>query len=97
MEQLTKQQAIEFANGKKWEPMTAHERASFQLEQDRLCMSFSVFHEAVENSLGRPVWTHEFGLNRQGLIDELNGSKKAPSFEQICALLPAEKTVVVVA
>ena len=97
MEQLTEQQAIEFANGKEWESMTAHERASFQLEQDRLCMPFSVFHEAVEKSLGRPVWTHEFGLNRQGLIDELNGAQKAPSFEQICALLPAEKTVVVVA
>jgi len=28
-------------------------------------------HEAVEKALGRPVYTHEFGMNRQGLKDEI--------------------------
>ena len=33
---------------------------AFQLYEERLCMPFPLFHKAVEEALGRPVYTHEF-------------------------------------
>lgn len=96
MEQLTQEQAKAFFDTGAWQRMTARERAVFQIEQDRLCMPFGEFHKAIEEALGRPVWTHEFGLNRDGLRAELAGKAKAPTFAEILAMLPAEKTIVVV-
>jgi hypothetical protein len=96
MEQFTKEEAKKFYEEEKWGLMTPSERAAFQLLQDRLCMPFDVFHEAVEKALDRPVWTHEFGLNRDGLISELLGKTGKPSMEDIINLLPKEKTIFVV-
>ena len=95
MEQLTTQQAIAFAESGAWQKWDAKTRAMFQMEQDCLCMPFNEFHKAVEEALGRPVWTHEFGLNRDGLLAELQGKATAPSFADIVAMLPAEKTLLV--
>jgi len=61
MKQLTEKEAIEFANSKKWKSMTYLEKASFQINQECLCMPFGVFQEAVEKTLDRSVWTHELG------------------------------------
>ena len=97
MKQLTEKEAIAFHDNKLYENMSAKERAQFQLAQDRLCMPFDVFHEAVEEALGRPVFTHEFALNRQGLIKELNGEQEAPTFEDIIKLIPEDKRVLIVA
>lgn len=72
MSQLTREEAIEFHDSKKWESMTLHERAEFQLDQDKLCMPFDVFHEAVEKTIGRPVFTHEFGMNAERIKDEVH-------------------------
>lgn len=63
MEQLTKEQAIAFCENKCYEGMTSRQIAEFQMEQDRLCMPFGVFHKAITEALGRPVFTHELGLN----------------------------------
>jgi hypothetical protein len=71
MKQLTESEAIAFFDGKHWESMSLKDRAFFQMQQARLCMPFSVFHEAMEHVLRRPVWTHEFGLNRDGLMAEM--------------------------
>lgn len=94
---MTQEQAIALAKSKFWEPMTFRERAEFQMFEDRLCMPFEVFHEAIEKTLGRPVFTHEFGLNREGLEQELLGHRPRPSFEDIVNLIPADKRVLVVA
>lgn len=94
--QLTEAQAIEFHDSGAWERLPIAERAAFQLEQGRLCMPFSKFHEAIEHALGRPVWTHEFVFPDR-LRDEMAGRAAAPSFDQILALLPAGKTVIVAA
>lgn len=94
MEQLTREQAIAFHDSGAWKQMDAKARAVFQMEQDKLCMPFSEFHAAIEEALGRPVFTHEFYLNRDGLRAELEGKAKAPTFADILAMLPAEKTVV---
>ena len=41
-----------------------------QLMDPRMLVPFSKFHEGIEALLGRPVWTHEFGVNYEGLKNE---------------------------
>ena len=94
---MTKENAIALAESKFWEGMTHREIAEFQMCEEKLCMPFSVFHEAVEKTLGRPVYTHEFGLNYQGLKDELFNGKQAPTLEEIINLIPEEKRLIVCA
>ena len=93
---MTEAEAIALFDGGFWKHMTYEQRAKFQLWEDRLCMPFDVFHEAVGKTLGRPVWTHEFGLNVAGLKAELLGDESAPSMEDIINLIPEEKRVVLV-
>ena len=95
MRQLTKEEAIAFYDSKVYENWTYRQIAEFQMEQDLLCVPFGVFHEAIEKTLGRPVFTHEFGLNREGLMKELHGEKEAPTFDEIVNLIPKEKRLVI--
>jgi len=92
---IGKEVAIALAESEFWRPMTHCERAWFQLHVRELCMPFDVFHEAVEKALGRPVFTHEFGLNWDGLIAEMKGEQAAPTLEEIINLIPEEKRIVV--
>ena len=94
MKQLTKEQAIAFAENKLYEGMTSRQIAEFQLNQERLCMPFGVFHKAIEKALGRPVWTHEFAFS-ENLKQELMGERDAPTFEEIIELIPADKRIIV--
>ena len=48
MEQLTKEQAIAFAESGEWKSWTDEQIVRFQLFQDKLCMDFGRFHEAME-------------------------------------------------
>ena len=96
MKQLTREEAIAVHDGGKWRSWSHERIAHFQMEQDRMCVPFGVFHEAVEKALGRPVWTHEFGLNRDGLMRELKGEEAPPSMEDILNLIPEEKRIVLV-
>lgn len=95
MKQLTREEAIALHDSDVWKAWTPMERASFQMVQDKLCMPFAEFHKAVEDVLERPVWTHEFGLNRDGLLKELAGLCDAPTMDEILALIPAEKLLIV--
>jgi hypothetical protein len=92
---LTEDEAVALYDSGFWKQMSHEEIAKFQLITDRLCMPFEVFHEAIEKALGRPVWTHEFGLNREGLIKELFQGAPAPTMEEIINLIPEEKRVVI--
>lgn len=94
MKQLTQEEAIKLYKSNFWESMQPREIAEFQLFQDRLCMPFSVFHEAMEKALGRSVWTHEFAF-RAELTKEFLGEKETPSFDDILNLIPANKRVIV--
>ena len=97
--QLTEEEAIEFAKSEVWEEenWTHWEIARFGLFQELLCMPFGVLHEAVEKSLGRPVFTHEFGLNADGIRREFLGLEDTPSFEDVLNLIPEEKRIVILA
>ena len=57
---MTKEQAVEFYNSKKYETMSNLEIVKFQLFEPKMCMPFPIFQAAVEDALGRPVYTHEF-------------------------------------
>lgn len=93
---MTKTEARRLYDSRFWEDMSSLKRAKFQLWEDKLCMPFGVFQEAVEETLGRPVCTHEFGTNRDGLKAELLGEADPPTMQEILGLIPEEKRVVVV-
>lgn len=57
-------------------------------------MPFDVFHEAIEKTLGRPVFTHEFAFCEE-LRKELYREKEPNTFEEICALIPKEKLILI--
>lgn len=92
---MTKQQAVKLAESKFWEDMSFEEIAKFQLFTKLLCMPFSVFHNAMEKTLKRSIFTHEFGLNLDGIKKELLGEKQAPTIEELIAMIPKEKRIIV--
>jgi hypothetical protein len=91
---LTKEAAIKIAKSEIWKEWSFVERAKFQMLEERLCMPFGIFHEAVEKTLNRPVFTHEFALNRDGILDEMFDGKAPPSLKQIIEMIPEEKRIV---
>jgi len=91
MKQLTTEQAIAFGNSMIWQTWTDEQIVRFQLFQDNLCIPFGRFHEAMEAVLNRPVFTHEFGLNVDGLKREYLGARDAPTLEEIINMIPADK------
>ena len=92
---IGKEAAIALAATKWWESKTDQEIALFQMQTVELTMPFGRFHEALEKSLGRPVFTHELGLNAEGIYAELIGEKEPPTFADILELIPAEKRIIV--
>lgn len=88
------EKAIALANTRWWVECSHEEIVRFQLFTRELCMPFEVFHEAMEKTLGRPVWTHEFGSCGR-LVDEFLGTRGAPSMEEILGMIPQEKLVIV--
>jgi len=94
MKQLTKEQAIKMYESEIWKDMTLEQIAEFQLFQDRLCVPFDKFQEAMEKLLNRPVWTHEFAFKDQ-LIKEFLGEKSAPTMEEIINQIPEEKRIII--
>ena len=92
---MTKEEAGQLYKSKFWEDMIYEEQAKFQMFEPLLCMPFDVFHEAVEKTLKRPVYTHEFGLNWKGLQKELMGESSSPTMEEILNLIPANKRIIV--
>jgi hypothetical protein len=53
-----------------WESDNLAIAASYQIVESCMLMDFDKFHEGIEKLLGRPVFTHEFSINRQGIIKE---------------------------
>ena len=55
-----------------WRTDDPVEIAKYQIFEKILMVDFSVFHESIERLLEIPVFTHEFGLNHEGLKEEAN-------------------------
>lgn len=74
-----------------WETLSFYEKVKFQLFQRRLCMPFSIFQEAMEKTLKRPVYTHEFtSSNVENLRKEFLKEKESPTLEEIINLIPKD-------
>ena len=95
MKQLTKEQAIKFGKSRIYDKWTYEQIVRFQLFQEKMCMPFSIFHEAIEKVLDRPVYTHEFGMNYEGIVLEYLGEKEAPTLDEIIELIPKEKRLII--
>lgn len=95
MKQLSEEEAINIAKSGVWKTWTKEKIAWFQIHQDRLCIPFNVFQDAVSYVLDRPVWTHEFGLNRDGLIAEMEGKISKPTLDDIVNLIPKDKRILI--
>ena len=93
---FTKEQAIAYAEAESWIPLSLRERAEVQLVAERSCMPFGVFHEAIEKTLKRPVYTHEFGFNWEGLKREVFEGAEPPTLMEILGMIPADKPLVIV-
>ncbi len=96
MIEINSETAKELARSEFWKTMSSRDIALFVLRVKYLCMPFSVFHKAIEEALGRPVWTHEMGLNWEGLLKELLGENPQPTLEDIINLLPKGKRMIVI-
>jgi hypothetical protein len=92
---IGKQAALALAASQWWEGKPHREIAEFQMFTDELSMPFGVFHEALEKTLGRPVWTHEMALNWDGIARELMGERPSPSMQEIINLIPEDKRILV--
>lgn len=91
---IGRERAIALAESNWWAGKTHRQIAKFQLFTDELCCPFEVFHEAVEKSLGRPVFTHELGMNFDGIVQEFLDERDAPTLQEIIELIPEEKRIV---
>ena len=93
---MKKDEAIKLYKTEFWKDMSFRDRAVFQMTEKSLCMPFGVFHEAVEKTIGRPVFTHEFGLNWDGLMKEILGEAPHPAITDIMDLIPEDKRIVII-
>lgn len=93
--QLTREEAIAFGDSGIWKEWTHEQICDFQMWQEKLCVPFAVFQESVEKTLGRPVWTHEFGMAYGEMQQERLGKRAAPTFDEVLNLIPEEKRVVI--
>lgn len=62
--------AAKYGDNRWWESEDLRELAYHQIMEPVLMCEFSDFHKGIERLLGRPVWTHEFGVNMDGLREE---------------------------
>ena len=96
-DQFTKEKAIQIHKSEIWKDMTARQIVEMQLPQRKLCVPWDLFMTSLSECLGRSVYTHEMagdeGFKR--INDEFFNGAPAPTFDEICALIPAEKLIVI--
>ncbi len=93
---LTREQALALYDSRFWESLAYVERARFQLSEERLCMPFEVFIEAVERVLGRSVSVGEL-IDSRGLLAELTGEQQPLDVDELLSLVPARKRMLLAA
>lgn len=93
-DEMTLQEANTMLESKWWINKSNDEITKRQLFNDRLIMPWGLFHTAVEKSLGRGVYSHEFA-RPENLRKEFLGLADAPSMQDILDQIPKEKLVIV--
>lgn len=84
--------AIELSKTEWWKDKSARDIARIGLGITELCLPFEVLHKAVEEALGRPVFSHEFASD--ALILELYDEKDPPTLQEIFDLIPPSKLII---
>lgn len=85
-----------FPTRPKPEEMTADERQA-EMELLRYAeVPFDLIHGRIEQLVGRPVWTHELGLNWGGVCREARWEDRPATMKEIISLIPPEKRLIVV-
>ena len=96
MKQLTREEAIRFGESGVWREWTDLQIVRLQLFQDCLCVPLDIYYAAIKRVLHRPVLSHEFSTpNIEALRAECLGDKPSPTWEEIIALIPPEKRIIV--
>lgn len=91
---MDKTTAIRMYESKWWTKEPHNVCALTQLNTELLVMPFELFHEYVQELLGRPVWTHEFA-DPKSLIEEYQGLIPRADFEQVLNKIPSNIPVIV--
>lgn len=91
-EQISKEQSIKLAESGVWKEWDPHKLVRFQLFQKRLSVDFAAFHEALEAVLDRPVFTHEMGINYDGIVEEYLDvtNTSVPTFKELVEYIPED-------
>lgn len=89
-ESMTEAQAQALFASRFWGRLSARDRAFFQIHEERLCMPFAVFRDALEEALGHPVFDATLVVHLEGLRAELRGGAPAPTSAEILAMIPAD-------
>jgi len=79
--------------------MTPEERvAELCLLFGPLEIDFPLIHKRIEELVGRPVWTHEFGLRPQEEFEEMARQRicEPPDMVDIVSLIPPDKETFIV-
>ncbi len=92
--QITREEALAIHKCEAWKDWSDEQIVGFQLFQDMLAIPFGVFHGAIQRVLGRPVFTHEFA-DVPSLRAEYMKERAPKTFEEIVAMIPAEKLVII--
>jgi len=90
--QLTKKQAVEIADRELWKKWNDKELVRMQLFQKRLLVPLDQFQMAVQRCIGRPVWTHELGMESSLFRIQKDFLKEdlPPSEEEILKMIPED-------
>jgi len=90
---LSREEAIELYKSAITDSWTSEQIVRFQLFQRRLAVDFTRYHTALQEVLGRQVFTHE--IFEEGHLErEYLGTKDAPSIDEIASLIPSEKLLI---
>jgi hypothetical protein len=82
MKEFNEQEAIDFYESGGWKNWDIKDVALFQLYQPKLCVPFTLYHEAIEALLDRSVYTHELA-ETEVLIAEYEGKIDKPTITDI--------------
>ena len=62
---------LKYGDNYQWESNNPAQVAMYQIFEDVLMVDFSKFHEGLEKIIGRLVFSHELGLNVEGIRKEV--------------------------
>ena len=93
--EFTREDAIAFYEREGWKEMTNRELIDFQFSHGLSCMPMDVLLEAAADVFGRSVYNIEFGLNWEGLKQELYEDKEPPTIVDIIEMLPHDKKIII--